>query len=76
MNHRPGIAIVLPSGFEQLKDWQPGQTNKPAIQLLHHPTTGAERQWASAVDACEDRPAVRRSGRDAVGLVDLTRGVR
>jgi ABC-2 type transport system permease protein len=48
-NHRPGIAIVLPSGFERLKNWQPGQPEKPSIQILHHPSTGAERQLAEGV---------------------------
>jgi ABC-2 type transport system permease protein len=45
-NHRPGIAIVLPQGFERLKNWQPGQTDRPTIQILHNPSTGAERQLA------------------------------
>jgi len=49
MEHQPGIAIVLPHGFEQLKDWRPGQADKPTIQILHHPATGAERQWAEGV---------------------------
>lgn len=49
MEHRPGIAIVLPEGFEQIKNWQPGQANKPTIEILHHPTTGTERQWAEGV---------------------------
>lgn len=46
---RPGIAIVLPGGFEKLKDWKPGQHAGTTIQLLHHPSTGAERQWAEGV---------------------------
>jgi ABC-2 type transport system permease protein len=50
-NHRPAIAIVLPLGFERLKNWQPGQGEKPTIQILHHPSTGAERQWAEGVVA-------------------------
>jgi ABC-2 type transport system permease protein len=47
--HRPGIAIVLPVGFERLKEWQPGQADKPSVQILHHPSVGAERQWAEGV---------------------------
>ncbi len=44
---RPSIAIVLPKGFERLKDWQPGQGGqRPEVRILHHPAAGAERQWA------------------------------
>lgn len=43
---QPGVALVLPHGFEQLAHWQPGTADRPAIELWHHPTTGAERQWA------------------------------
>ena len=46
---RPGIAIVLPSGFEHLRELRSGEANRPTIQILHHPTMGAERQWAEAV---------------------------
>jgi ABC-2 type transport system permease protein len=66
-NHRPGIAIVLPSGFERLKNWQPGQPDKPTIQILHHPSTGAERQWAEGVVA---EIVMRRLAREKfVGLL-------
>lgn len=47
---RPGVAVVLPAGFERLKDWQPGTTaDRPRVEILHHPTTTAERQWAEGV---------------------------
>jgi ABC-2 type transport system permease protein len=48
-DNRPGIAVVLPGGFEKLKDWRPGQTDPPTIEILHHPAAGAERQWAEGV---------------------------
>ncbi len=47
---QPSIAIVLPAGFEQLKNWQPGSAvPKPEVRILHHPTATAERQWAEGV---------------------------
>lgn len=49
-NRRPSVAIVLPVGFEQLKNWQPGQAGeRPEVRVLHHPTAGAERQLAEGV---------------------------
>jgi ABC-2 type transport system permease protein len=49
-DRRPGVAIVLPRGFERVKDWQPGTTtDRPPVELLYHPTTTAERQWAEGV---------------------------
>jgi ABC-2 type transport system permease protein len=63
-NHRPGIAIVLPQGFERLKNWQPGQTDRPSIQILHHPSTGAERQLAEGVVS---EIVMRRLARDKLG---------
>lgn len=47
---RPGIAIVLPAGFEAVKDRAPGAKG-PIVQVLHHPATGAEPQWAEGVVA-------------------------
>jgi ABC-2 type transport system permease protein len=64
MDHRPGIAIILPMGFEHLKDWQPGQSEKPTIQILHHPATGAERQWAEGIVT---EVIMRRLARDKFG---------
>lgn len=44
---RPGLAIVLPRGFERLKNWMPGgSSERPHVHLLHHPLSVAERQWA------------------------------
>lgn len=63
-NHRPGIAIVLPPGFERLKDWRPGEREKPSIQILHHPATGAERQWAEGVVS---EVVMRRLAREKFG---------
>src|SRR6185503_2720561 len=35
---RPGVAIVLPHGFECVKDWVPGATAaRPPVEILHHP---------------------------------------
>jgi ABC-2 type transport system permease protein len=49
-DRRPGVAVVLPPGFERLKDWQPGgDRERPHVQIRHHPTAGAERQWAEGV---------------------------
>jgi ABC-2 type transport system permease protein len=46
---RPGVAIVLPRGFEQLRDWEPGSAERPQVEILHHPIAAAERQWAEGV---------------------------
>lgn len=44
---RPGIAIVLPRGFETLAEWTPGRdAETPRVRILHHPLSSAERQWA------------------------------
>src|SRR5207253_991412 len=46
-DRRPAVAVVLPNGFERLKDWQPGQGGeRPELRILHHPAANAERQWA------------------------------
>jgi ABC-2 type transport system permease protein len=46
-DRKPSVAVVLPKGFERLKDWQPGQPGeRPELRILHHPAAGAERQWA------------------------------
>ena len=59
---RPGIALVLPAGFERLKDWRPGSdAERPRVELLFHPTAGAERQWAEGVLA---ETAMRRLAHD------------
>lgn len=46
---RPGVAVVLPRGFEHLRNWAPGSADRPRVEILHHPTTAAERQWAEGV---------------------------
>ena len=62
--HRPGIAIVLPQGFERIKEWQPGQTGKSTIQILHHPAVGVERQWAEGIVA---EVVMKRLARERLG---------
>ncbi len=46
-DRRPGVAIVLPAGFEAVAEWAGGE--RPPVEILHHPTTAAERQWAEGV---------------------------
>ena len=51
-DNQPPVAIVLPDGFEKLKDWRPGQAGEqPQMELLHHPAAGAERQLAEGAVA-------------------------
>jgi hypothetical protein len=42
------VAIVLPAGFERAAGWAAGG-ERPPVEILHHPTTSAERQWAEGV---------------------------
>jgi len=63
-NHRPGIAVVLPLGFERLKSWKPAQADKPTILILHHPSIGAERQLAEGVVS---ETVMRRLAREKFG---------
>jgi ABC-2 type transport system permease protein len=51
-DRRPGVAIVLPRGFEAVTKWQPESTERPPVEILHHPLSAAERQWAEGV-LCE-----------------------
>lgn len=47
---RKAVAVVLPVGFEQLKHWEPGvTTERPELQLLHHPNASAERLMAEGI---------------------------
>ena len=41
-NRRPGVAIVLPADLD-------ATDHVPKVEILHHPTTAAERQWAEGV---------------------------
>jgi ABC-2 type transport system permease protein len=44
---RPVVAVVLPAGFERLKEWEPGtHTARLELGVLYHPNAGTERQWA------------------------------
>jgi ABC-2 type transport system permease protein len=46
-DRRPSTAIVLPRGFERIKDWQSGGSGeRPPVEILFHPMAAAERQWA------------------------------
>jgi ABC-2 type transport system permease protein len=50
VERRPSVAIVLPNGFEHVKNWTPlANTHRPAVEFLHHPMAAAERQWAIGV---------------------------
>lgn len=62
---KPAVAVVLPEGFERLKDWQPGATGeRPAVRVLHHAAAGAERQWA---EGAVTEAVVRRLARSKLG---------
>ena len=64
-NRRPGVAIILPTGFERLKAWKPGAgDDRPVIEVLHHPMTQPERQWAEGVVT---EVVMRRLAREAFG---------
>jgi len=61
----PSIAIVLPAGFEKLKEWRPGHAGTRAeVQLLHHPSADAERQWA---DGAATEVVMKRLAREKFG---------
>lgn len=60
-DRRPGVAIVLPAGFEKAAEWG---TERPAVEILHHPTTAAERQWAEGVLT---ETVMRKLARDRFG---------
>lgn len=62
---RPSVAIILPAGFEKLKDWRPGHGGaRSEVRLLHHPNADAERQWAegAATEVVTKRLARERFG--------------
>ncbi|MBX9579880.1 MAG: ABC transporter permease, partial [Gemmataceae bacterium] len=48
-DRRPGVAVVLAAGFERVTDGAVDPAERPGVELLHHPTTTAERQWAEGV---------------------------
>jgi len=49
-DRNPAIAVVLPRGFERLKDWQPTSNGERlALTILHHPIAVTERQWAEGL---------------------------
>ncbi len=50
VSERRAVAVILPRGFEKLKEWEPGgEAARPELRLLHHPSAAAERQWAEGV---------------------------
>jgi ABC-2 type transport system permease protein len=49
-DRRPGVAIVLPPGFDRVKNWRPGSIAEPiAVSILHHPLAQAEKQVAEGI---------------------------
>jgi ABC-2 type transport system permease protein len=70
-DRRPGVAVVLPAGFERLKDWNPDAADRPRVELLHHPMCAAERQWAEGVFT---EVAMKRAARAAFAGVLADRG--
>jgi ABC-2 type transport system permease protein len=60
-DRRPGVAVVLPAGFERAAGWG---TDRPPVEILHHPTTAAERQWAEGVLT---ETVMRKLARDRFG---------
>lgn len=62
--NRPAVAIILPAGFEKLRDWQPGKTDRPEVTILHHPAAASERQWA---EGALTEVVMRRLARDRFG---------
>jgi ABC-2 type transport system permease protein len=63
---RQAVAVVLPAGFERLKDWQPGTGGaRPGLGLLYHPNAGAERQWA---EGAVTEVVMKRLAREAFGI--------
>lgn len=65
-DRRPGVAIVLPAGFERAAEWA---GDRPPVEILHHPTTAAERQWAEGVLT---ETVMRKLARDRFGAADVT----
>ncbi|HXD88450.1 MAG TPA: ABC transporter permease [Urbifossiella sp.] len=62
---RPSVAIVLPRGFEKVKEWRPGSPGeRPPVEIRHHPLASAERQWA---EGALTEIVMRRLARDKLG---------
>jgi ABC-2 type transport system permease protein len=62
---RPPVAIVLPEGFERLKEWHPGAAGeRPEVRIFHHPAAAAERQWA---EGAVNEVVMRRLAREKLG---------
>jgi ABC-2 type transport system permease protein len=65
---RRAVAVMLLSGFEKLKQWQPGTPSERAeLQLLHHPNASGERQWAEAVVT---EAVMKRVAKEAFGATE------
>jgi ABC-2 type transport system permease protein len=63
---RATVVVVLPAGFEKLKDWQPGQASRPEIRVLHRPAAKAERAWA---EGAVSEVVMKRLAREKFGEV-------
>jgi ABC-2 type transport system permease protein len=51
-DRQPGVTLVLPRGFEQLKSVSISQpTSKQHVEVLHHPLCANEAQWAEGIVA-------------------------
>jgi ABC-2 type transport system permease protein len=62
---RRAVAVVLPVGFERLKQWQPdAKGERPGLRLLHHPNATAERQL---VEGIVTEAVMKRVAREAFG---------
>ncbi len=65
LDRRPSVAIVLPRGFARVAEWRPGISGaRTPVEILHHPTTIAERQWAEGVLT---EVVMRRLARESLG---------
>ncbi len=63
--NKRAVAVVLPVGFDKLKDWEPGAGgSRPDVRILHHPSATTERQWAEGVVTDS---VMRRTAREAFG---------
>lgn len=50
-DRRPGVAILIPRGFERIATWSPGKSteSRPTVRVLHSPLSEGEGQWAEGL---------------------------
>ena len=62
-DRRPGVAVVLPAGFDRLAAWTPGAlgADRPTVRVLYNPLCESEGQWAEGVAS---EVVMRRIARD------------